>query len=155
MTTKQKILVTGSVLALIAGGAFLWWKYGKKPEEKKMEPGDTGNETADTTPTKETVVPPPIVTPPVTPPAIQSKPLKLNDALIAKNRFVNVFSRPEASEASRIGYIAKYESPGVSFVSYDGASKGFIKAKAVYYRKDGASKTRGDVYVLNSQIQKA
>ncbi len=155
MTTKQKILVTGSVLALIAGGAFLWWKYGRKKEEKPTG-GDMGTIPGDMgTPTKETIVAPPIKDVVVPPPVKNTSALMPNNALVAKQRFVNVFSAPQATEGSRIGYIAKFESPKMNFVSYDGASKGFVKVNAVYYRKDGGSKTVGNVYVLNSQVQKA
>lgn len=146
MTPKQKTAVAISALILIGGAGYLYYEFVWKPKHK-----------ADTKP-EETKKPEEIKKPesaPTAPPAPE-KPVsfygfKPGDMLWTRADVVNVYNYPESISKYRVGFLKKQALSETKFIA-DSGTKGFVKAKAVYYTPDGLKKQTGDVYIPANQI---
>lgn len=136
MTTKGKIIVTISGLAILAGAGYLIYKYVKKDDKPKTDPAKP-----------DVPVDPAKPIDPVKPDVPVSKyGFKKGDKLYAKTDYLPVYSYPDAIKSS-VGYIRKLASSDATFIE-DATTPGWIKAYVRYTLKTGASEQKlGNVYI--------
>lgn len=142
MTTKGKIIVTISGLAILAGAGYLIYKFVNKPGEKldkpkeepevepKAEPkGGTGGGSGTVAPASK-------------------YGFTKGDKLYAKTDYLPVYSYPDAINTAKvIGYIRKLASSDATFIE-DATTPGWIRAYARYTLKASASEQKlGNVYI--------
>lgn len=145
MTTKGKVIVGISALAILSGGAYLlYMHYKNKPKpETKPEPKTEGE-----APKTEPVTP---KTDPVKP--VSKYGFTKGDKLFAKNDYLTVYSYPDAIDPTKnLGYVRKIAESKITFDS-DANTNGWIKALAQYTLKNTTSQQKvGTVYILANGV---
>lgn len=130
MTNKGKIIVTISALVIISGGAYLLWKYFKKPVEGKSDKDvdmvpttnielpntGSGNSTSNTG-------------------SVSKYGFVTGEKLYAKSDYVSVYKLPNAQKKNRVGFLKQEATSKIRFVG-DSSVDGWIKVNAVHYTVD-------------------